>query len=76
MLKVALARDTDEEDEGGQTVVAPFYPLKTDPSVTNRQRRFQCPTHFLVGLKIHFKFSALTNLTTSSFIHGHSVSPC
>ncbi|KIM35850.1 hypothetical protein M413DRAFT_449581 [Hebeloma cylindrosporum] len=28
ILKVALARDADEEDQGDQTVVAPFYPLK------------------------------------------------
>jgi len=28
ILKVALARDVDEEDQGDQTVVAPFYPLK------------------------------------------------
>jgi len=27
-LKVALARDVDEDDENDQTVVAPFYPLK------------------------------------------------
>jgi len=28
MLQVSLARDADEEDDGDQNVVAPFYPLK------------------------------------------------
>ena len=28
ILQVSLARDADEEDDGDQNVVAPFYPLK------------------------------------------------
>lgn len=28
ILQVTLARDVDEDDEGDQNVVAPFYPLK------------------------------------------------
>ena len=28
VLKVSLTHDVDEDDQGDQTVVAPFYPLK------------------------------------------------